>query len=99
MNRYGRLLMSQWKIANPEMVANLEDAEAYFSELGERAMREIGELETRLLHSGQEYAKAEGYLEMIRAHRNARMQAEEIVLSQHQPPSDMEPEEDEDNYV
>lgn len=96
MNRYGTMLKDQWTQADPEMVASLEDPETYFSQLGEQAAERVADLSLNLVgpdKPGEEYLEKVGRLNM------ARLQAEEIVLSELQPPSYLdadEPEEPED---
>ena len=96
MNKYGTMLKDQWTQADPEMVAGLEDPEAYFSQLGEQAAEQVADLSLNLAgpdKPGEEYLEKVGRLNM------ARRQAEEIVLAELQPPSYLdadEPEEPED---
>lgn len=96
MNRYATMLKDQWTQADPEMVASLEDPETYFSQLGEQAAEQVADLSLNLAgpdKPGEEYLEKVGRLNM------ARRQAEEIVLSELQPPSYLdadEPEEPED---
>ena len=99
MHKYGRLLMNQWKIANPKMVEELDDPEGYFAAMGDRAADQVLEVEGQILSRDETYRTSDSYLDRIRVARSARMQAEEIVLSQYRPPSSMEPEENEDDYV
>lgn len=96
MNKYGTMLKDQWAQADPEMVAGLEDPEAYFSQLGEQAAERVADLSLNLAgpdKPGEEFLEKVGRLNM------ARRQAEEIVLWELQPPSYLdadEPEEPED---
>lgn len=85
MNRYGSRLMEMWKIAQPDYLLELEDAEAHFTQIGEQAMTEIIDLTDRLQGTDPE---GESYLEKVARIQAARRTAEEIVLQPLMPPTD-----------
>lgn len=91
MNRYGTMLSQQWEIANPTFVQSLSNPEEHFTQMGEQVESEIQELLPSL--EGSDPA-GETYLQKVGRLNAARLQAEEIVLAEYQPPSDS-PEEDE----
>jgi hypothetical protein len=95
MNRYGRQAETMWKQACPGRYAELEDPEAFFTDLGEQAMEMVLELEVRI--AGPD-VPGEGYLEKVGRLNAARNQAEEIARAEIlAPPETEEPEtEDED---
>lgn len=94
MNRYGRQAETMWKQACPKRYAQLEDPEAFFTDLGEQAMEMVAELEARI--AGPD-VPGEAYLEKVGRLNAARNQAEEIARAEIlAPPETEEPEEDED---
>ncbi|GHG60960.1 hypothetical protein GCM10012320_35770 [Sinomonas cellulolyticus] len=95
MNRYGRQAETMWKQACPKRYAELEDPEAFFTDLGEQAMEMVPELEVRI--AGPD-VPGEGYLGKVGRLNAARNQAEEIARAEIlAPPETEEPdEEDED---
>lgn len=85
MNKYGVLLLSQWREANPRFVESLDDPRAHFAQLGEQVQSEV----TALLPSMEGSDPAgETYLEKVGRLQAARLQAEEAVLAEYQPTSD-----------
>ncbi|GAB2748241.1 TnpV protein [Sinomonas soli] len=95
MNRYGRQAETMWKQACPKRYEELEDPEAFFTDLGEQAMEMVAELEARI--AGPD-VPGEAYLEKLGRLNAARNQAEEIARAEIlAPPETEEPEtEDED---
>lgn len=85
MNKYGTLLLSQWREANPSFVESLTDQQDHFSQMGERVQAEVLELLPAL--EGTDPA-GETYLQKVGRLQAARLQAEETVLSEYQPSSD-----------
>lgn len=99
MNKYGQLLRRQWGIADPRFVESLDDPTEHFSQLGEQVQNEISELLPTL--EGTDPA-GETYLQKVGRLNAARLQAEEIVLAEYQPPSnssDPSQTEDPDNWA
>lgn len=85
MNKYGQLLRRQWESADPRFVESLSDPTEHFSRLGEQVQDEILELASSL--EGRDPA-GETYLQKVGRLNAVRLQAEEIVLAEYQPPSD-----------
>lgn len=85
MNRYGKLLQRQWEIANPTFVQSLESPEQHFANLGEQVQEQVLAMLPAL--EGADPA-GETYLQKVARLQAARSQAEEVVLSDFQPPSD-----------
>lgn len=77
MNRYGQIAMEHWQAHAPSRVAQLEDPETFFRELGETADSQITTLSEQL--EAREPAKQE-YLDRVAQIASIRRQAEEIVL-------------------
>lgn len=94
MNKYGNLLQQQWTTADPTYVSSLSDPTTHFAEMGERVQDEVQELLPSLEGTDQ---PGETYLQKVGRLNAARLQAEEIVLAEYQPPSQSpEPDEPED---
>lgn len=91
MNKYAAMLQRQWEIADPRFVQSLDDPTEHFSQLGEQVQNEILELLPSL--EGTDPV-GETYLKKVARLSAAKLQAEEIVLAEYQPPSDS-PEPDE----
>lgn len=91
MNKYGNLLQQQWTTADPTYVSSLSDPTTHFAEMGERVQDEVQELLPSLEGTDQ---PGETYLQKVGRLNAARLQAEEIVLAEYQPPS-QSPEPDE----
>lgn len=91
MNKYARMLHKQWQTADPKFVESLPDPTAHFTQLGEQVSEEVLELLPSL--EGTDPA-GETYLQKVGRLNAARLQAEEIVLAEYQPPTDS-PEPDE----
>lgn len=85
MNKYGQLLRRQWESADPRFVQSLSDPTAHFSQMGEQVQEEILELLPSLEGTDPE---GETYLQKVGRLNAAKLQAEEIVLAEYQPPSD-----------
>lgn len=79
MNHYGAMAMRHWKTHLPERYAQIEDPETFFSQMGERASDQIRELQVQL--AGPD-TRGEDYMAKVGRLTNARMRAEEIVLSE-----------------
>lgn len=84
MNKYGKQLQQQWTAADPTYVNSLSDPTAHFAQMGERVQDEVLELLPSL--EGTDPA-GESYLQKVGRLNAARLQAEEIVLAEYQPPS------------
>lgn len=94
MNRYGTQLMEQWQAADPQFVTSLPDPRAHFEQMGRQVEEEILEILPSL--EGTD-TPGETYLQKVGRLQAARTQAEEMILSEYQPPSDSpEPDEPED---
>lgn len=91
MNKYGNLLQQQWTAADPTYVSSQSDPTTHFAQMGERVQDEVQELLPSLEGTDQ---PGETYLQKVGRLNAARQQAEEIVLSEYQPPS-VTPEQDE----
>ena len=79
MNEYGAMAQRHWQRWLPGRYASIEDPDAYFTELGERAAQEIASLWAEMTAregnpAGEEYVARVGRLNMM------RKQAEEQVL-------------------
>lgn len=79
MNRYGRLAMEHWQQVDPARLAALEDPTAFFTTLGEQIEERVQELQEHL--AGQD-SPGETYLEKVGRLNAARLQAEEMALSE-----------------
>lgn len=98
MNKYAAMLRRQWETADPTFVQSLDDPTEHFSQLGEQVQNEISELLPTL--EGTDPA-GETYLRKVGRLNAARLQAEELVLTEYQPPSnssDLSQAEDPDNW-
>ncbi|MGP5364455.1 TnpV protein [Brachybacterium tyrofermentans] len=99
MNKYAAMLRRQWEIADPTFVTSLDDPTEHFSQMGEQVQNEISELLPSL--EGTDPA-GESYLQKVGRLNAAKSQAEEIVLTEYQPPSnspDLSQTEDPDNWA
>lgn len=83
MNRYGQMAWQHWTTYLPNRLAQLQDPETFFADLGEQADEEIEELATSLerQHAEQD-PPGDSYLTRARQLSNARMTAESTVLRQ-----------------
>lgn len=78
MNSYGRRAQSHWKKTDPDRYNTIEDPETFFRELGEQVELQVQEMAASLAgpdQPGEEYQQKVGRLNM------ARLQAEEVVLT------------------
>lgn len=78
MNKYAKLAMSHWAATDPQRYQAIADPQTFFRELGETAETQIQELTQSLAgpdQPGEEYLDKVGRLNM------ARLQAEEVVLT------------------
>jgi len=78
MNSYGRRAQSHWKITDPDRYEAIRDPETFFGQLGEQAELQVQEMAASLAgpdQPGEEYLQKVGRLNM------ARLQAEEVVLT------------------
>lgn len=99
MNKYAAMLRQQWEIADPSYVQSLEDPTEHFAQMGEQVQNEILELLPTL--EGTDPA-GETYLQKVGRLNAARLQAEEVVLTEYQPPSsssNLTQTEDPDNWA
>lgn len=85
MNKYGQMLHRQWQSADPRFVKSLSDPTEHFSQMGEQVQEEVLELLPSL--EGTDPV-GETYLQKVGRLNAAKMQAEEIVLAEYQPPTD-----------
>ena len=79
MNHYGTMAQRHWKRWLPERYAAIQDPDSFFSTLGEEVAQQIGDLGLDL--AGDD-PPGEGYLEKAGRLNMARLQAEEIVLTE-----------------
>lgn len=77
MNPYGAMAQRHWARWLPQQYAAIEDPDSFFTDLGERASDQIGELEYEF---AGDPPPGEGYLDRVGRLGQARRQAEEIVL-------------------
>ena len=76
-NYYGSIARRHWERWLPQQYAAIEDPEAFFTDLGNRASDRIDDLADRF---AGESPPGEGYLNRVGRLGAARRQAEEIVL-------------------
>jgi hypothetical protein len=95
MNKYAHMAIRHWQTFLPDRLQAIpeNDRTRFFTDLGDQAAVEIEELQMRL--AGPDPV-GEGYLEKVGRLNAARMQAEEIVLSELILPA---PEEEEDDSL
>ncbi len=102
MNNYGQWAMKHWVTWLPTRYATIEDPQTFFSNLGEQVANQIADLADQLAGpdpSDEDYMGKVGRLNM------ARLQAQEVVLSQevYLPPEpgteEIDPDEEEWNRV
>ena len=79
MNKYGKFAQETWKMTAPKQYALIPNPEEWFRDLGEEAMRQVGELQYEI--AGPD-PKNETYLEKVGRLNASRMQAEEIVRAE-----------------
>jgi hypothetical protein len=79
MNRYGQLAKRHWQQVDPERYSTIPDPEDFFSTLGEEVENRVQELQDQL--AGPD-PPSESYLEKVGRLNMARLQAEEVVLSE-----------------
>ncbi len=77
MNRYGTLLMGQWKRTDPERFQAIEDPEAFFGQKGLELEAEIQSLADALAGPDR---PGESYLEKVARLSTARFNAESDLL-------------------
>ena len=78
MNKYGALAKEHWERVDPERYRAIEDPQTFFSDLGEQVSIQVCDLEDTLAgpdRPGETFLEKAGRLNM------ARIQAEEVVLS------------------
>lgn len=90
MNRYGQLLMRQWKRADPQRFAQISDPEQFFSQRGLELETEIQTLAAALAGPDQ---PGESYLDKTARLSTARFNAESDLIREAMLAS---PEEDEE---
>ena len=79
MNHYGTLAQRRWKRWLPQRYAAIQDPDSFFLTLGEEVAQQIGDLGLDLAGGDP---PGEGYLEKAGRLHMARLQAEEIVLTE-----------------
>jgi hypothetical protein len=79
MNKYGRIAKKHWTEFRPSELATLPASEEFFSTLGQQMETQILDLADKL--AGKD-TPGEGYLEKVGRLNAAKMQAEEIVLTE-----------------
>ncbi|WP_328384360.1 hypothetical protein OHQ88_33400 (plasmid) [Micromonospora zamorensis] len=77
MNRYGAQAMTHWSETMPLRLSDLQDPEAFFTQLGEEVSQAIEELTRRL--AGQQ-PEQETYLQRLQRLNTARQEAESQVI-------------------
>lgn len=77
MNRYGRLLMSQWQQADPQRFSQIPDPEAFFTRKGRELATEIQTLAATLAGTDR---PSESYLEKTARLSTARFNAESDLI-------------------
>jgi len=77
VNRYGAQAMEHWRRTQPDRLRELEDAEAFFTRLGEDVSQAIEELARTLAGPAP---TDEGYLQRLQRLQTARSTAESHVL-------------------
>ncbi|HCT80697.1 MAG TPA: TnpV protein [Micromonosporaceae bacterium] len=78
MNKYGSMAMTHWKTAFPQEFSQIEDPASFFTDLGAQVAQEISQLEAEL---ASRPPSGPGFLANLGQNRNARSQAEEMVLA------------------
>lgn len=78
-NQYGALAQKHWRTWLPERYATIPDPASFFSQLGTEVSDRIASVELDLLDPDD---PAEGHLTRVGRRRMARLQAEELVLSE-----------------
>ncbi|MFF8431130.1 hypothetical protein ACF07Y_39540 [Streptomyces sp. NPDC016566] len=89
MNRYGRLAQQHWQEFRPGSIAELDDPEAFFAELGSDVQDEVrvrwsAERVTALTVVGESYLERAGRLQQMRHDAEADVLRELVLL----PPDD-----------
>lgn len=82
MNGYGTQAMQHWQRWLPSRYAQLEDPEAFFTDLGEQVAEQVSQTVDSLRTSHAEQLAQAEYLERVGLLTNLRMQAQEMVLSE-----------------
>jgi hypothetical protein len=77
MNKYGALLMRQWKRADPQRFSEIPDPEAFFSQKGQELEQEISTLAQSLAGPDR---PGESYMEKVARLSTARFNAESDLL-------------------
>ena len=78
-NRYGAMAQRHWKTWLPQRYATIPDAASFFSQLGAEVSDRIASVELDLLEPDD---PAEEHLTRVGRRKMARLQAEELVLSE-----------------
>lgn len=78
MNKYAKLAMDHWTRTDSARVQAMADPETFFRDLGEQAETQVQQLAQQL--AGQDQP-GEQYLQKVGRLNMARMQAEEVVLT------------------
>ena len=77
MNKYGALLMRQWRRADPDRFATIPDPESFFAEKGRELEQEIDALAETLAGPDR---PGESYLEKTARLSSARFNAESDLI-------------------
>ena len=93
MNKYGKFAQETWQKTAPNQYALIPNPEEWFRDLGEEAMRQVGELQYEI--AGPD-PKGETYLEKVGRLNASRLQAEEIVRAELLTPDVAEGEDNEE---
>ena len=78
MNRYGAQAWEHWRRMCPDRLAELEDPEGFFTQVGEDAAEAIEQMARRL--AGPAPVGGETYLQRLRRLHTARVTAESHVV-------------------
>ncbi len=80
MNRYGRMAHDHWKATNPGRFAQILNPQTFFSSLGQTVESQVQDLQLQL--AGPDPATQETTLQKVGRLNMARLQAEEVVLTE-----------------
>jgi hypothetical protein len=92
VNQYGAQARRYWQEYLPERYAQIEDPEAFFTDLGEEMADQVVELTDSIAGPDR---SGEGYLGKVGRLNMARLSAEEQVMREMLPASDNEDENEE----
>ena len=95
MNRYGRQAQQHWAIWRPNQLSQIEDPQAYFTELGETVETQIETVASALAGDdpgGETYLEKLGRLRMARFDAEAQVLRELVLLPPEPGHPDADPE-------